>query len=41
MINKRELRIGNLVKVNYIFQVKEIKQDGINRIWEEFWQHYS
>ncbi len=25
-----------LEKVNDIFQVKEIKQDGINRIWGEF-----
>ena len=41
MINKRELRIGNLVKVNYIFQVKEIKQDGINSIWGDYQYSYT
>ena len=42
MINKRELRIGNLVKViNTIIEVTEIKSGGINPIWEDYQYSYT
>ena len=42
MINKRELRIGNLVKViNTIIEVTEIKSGGINPNWDSYGHSYD
>ena len=42
MINKRELRIGNLVKVNdTIIEVTEIQLRGINPNWDSYKHSYD
>ena len=42
MINKRELRIGNLVIVNgEIIKVEEIKSGGINPNWDSYEYSYD
>ena len=42
MINKRELRIGNLVKViNTIIEVTEIQSGGINPNWDSYEHSYD
>jgi len=42
MINKRELRIGNLVKViNTIIEVTEIQSRGINPNWDSYKHSYD